>query len=45
MTCVGRHSDGPSYDRCRYFNLNRSPTTETCDATGDNDDVCICRQV
>jgi hypothetical protein len=47
MTCVGRHSDGPSYDRCRYYNLNRSPTpsSEFCDATGDNDDVCICQKV
>eukprot|EP00035_Acanthoeca_spectabilis_P035707 m.35896 g.35896 ORF g.35896 m.35896 type:complete len:347 (+) comp7503_c0_seq1:138-1178(+) len=40
MICVSRHSDASSADRCAHFTAGIN--VEQCDATGDDDDVCVC---
>jgi len=39
MACAGRHSDAAG-DACAFFRQNTF--VESCDATGDGDDVCVC---
>eukprot|EP00038_Savillea_parva_P001210 m.102287 g.102287 ORF g.102287 m.102287 type:complete len:1309 (-) comp10432_c0_seq1:81-4007(-) len=44
LQCVGRHGDSSretSADQgCLYY--NQGSNAESCDATGDDDDVCVC---
>mmetsp|Transcript_24350 Transcript_24350/g.72829 ORF Transcript_24350/g.72829 Transcript_24350/m.72829 type:complete len:1194 (+) Transcript_24350:117-3698(+) len=40
MACARRYSDGPQGNECVNFETNG--VTESCDATGDDDDVCVC---
>lgn len=40
MVCTGRHSDGPIGSRCSHYESGSH--VESCSATNDKDDVCIC---